>query len=589
MTSCNPNKNNFWGRGVAGLGVGVLLFGLVWILINPYLQQFAQKYLLDGELLNNKSLKVISSIPLEISIIGGIILSIAALRIFFLKYENYFTGYYKKLAENEQVSKLVSISDYLLTAIIYSLVFALYYKGLTYFFIRDDLLILYTVKKITTWQELKIHFINKHLYRPLVWVYFLITYRLFGLNPIGYHLVNISTHALNGILLYFVMRKITRNKLLSFLAGFIFITRYSHFYDVLWIAVVDTRMTLFSLLTILFYLKSTEKKFFLHFSIASYIVAICLKEFPVVIPPLLFLYDWGLSHNFSLQIKEVANIIKKQLGHWIILLTYFVIRLVQIEDFMVKKSSSMYHMRVDKIALNNLLNYLRFSFDGPFDPVLCLIIIFIAYGIYCLKRGESLFHEDSSISYKKLVGFGTVWFFLSIFPVLFLRTISTYWLYLAQLGFSITFGCIFYYFVFTAKRYHPASGNLLVMAFCILGFINASGNISYKMTEETHTLWETATIGENFLRDIKNVYPNLAKGSTIYFTPKNNREREWHFRNITYKSLFQLFYDDDSLKTLYLEDEKKDQFKITDNKTYVFAFDRYHLYDLTPSFLNKQK
>src|SRR6186713_619596 len=45
-------------------------------------------------------------------------------------------------------------------------------------------------------------------YYPIVFTTFSIEYRLWGLKPAGYHVVNILLHATNAVLLWLVLRKL---------------------------------------------------------------------------------------------------------------------------------------------------------------------------------------------------------------------------------------------------------------------------------------------------------------------------------------------------------------------------------------------
>ncbi len=61
------------------------------------------------------------------------------------------------------------------------------------------------------------------LYRPLVMLSYAANYAAGGNDPVGYHLVNVLIHALNGILVFLVMEALFTRRALSLLASMLFI------------------------------------------------------------------------------------------------------------------------------------------------------------------------------------------------------------------------------------------------------------------------------------------------------------------------------------------------------------------------------
>ncbi len=59
-------------------------------------------------------------------------------------------------------------------------------------------------------------------FRPLGTSLIAIYYHFFGSNPLGYHIFSIITHVIKTILIFFVVKTITKNKVITFVTALIF-------------------------------------------------------------------------------------------------------------------------------------------------------------------------------------------------------------------------------------------------------------------------------------------------------------------------------------------------------------------------------
>ena len=57
-----------------------------------------------------------------------------------------------------------------------------------------------------SWQNIKWAFTTFHMgpYQPFSWLSYSLDYKIWGLNPFGYHLTNIFIHSLNAVFFYFL-------------------------------------------------------------------------------------------------------------------------------------------------------------------------------------------------------------------------------------------------------------------------------------------------------------------------------------------------------------------------------------------------
>jgi tetratricopeptide (TPR) repeat protein len=98
-------------------------------------------------------------------------------------------------------------------------------------------------------------------YRPLVTISYMLEWQLWGKNPAGYHWINILLHSLNCLLVFAILAKFFRRKLLvPTIAALLFAATPIHTESVTWIAGrTDPMCSLFYLLAFYFYMSFSER------------------------------------------------------------------------------------------------------------------------------------------------------------------------------------------------------------------------------------------------------------------------------------------------------------------------------------------
>src|SRR5262249_23551475 len=82
-------------------------------------------------------------------------------------------------------------------------------------------------------------------YRPTMFVSYLITYHLFGLNPAGFHFVNIACNALVALMVYALTLRLFERSEIALIAGLLFAVHPIHTEAVAWVASVPELLTSF--------------------------------------------------------------------------------------------------------------------------------------------------------------------------------------------------------------------------------------------------------------------------------------------------------------------------------------------------------
>ncbi|MDH3976476.1 MAG: tetratricopeptide repeat protein [Deltaproteobacteria bacterium] len=134
--------------------------------------------------------------------------------------------------------------------------------------------------------------------RPLRTLTFMADYRLFGLDPRGYHVHSILWHAASVLLLYILFLRLTADRGLSFLGAMLFAVHPVHVEAVANIANRKEAICMvFALLSFLFYMNFCERRhkyygLWLFFSFFSFYLALHAKQVIIVLPLLLVAYEY---------------------------------------------------------------------------------------------------------------------------------------------------------------------------------------------------------------------------------------------------------------------------------------------------------
>ena len=362
-----------------------------------------------------------------------------------------------------KMRKLEVNSHLVCLAIIFLVTFCIYWNSLQGDFIWDDKdLILNHERYLEDWKNLfsafaKPFFGKASTYRPILIVSFIVDYQLWGSNPFGFHYTNVVLHIMNAMLVYLLVFILFKHRYLALFSSLIFATHPIQTEAVAWISGRnDVILTLFSLLTILFYIRWQNLKgikrvlTFLGF-LTSYACVLLTKESGIVVlllvvlvdcffrvaPPerlddkrkaylsiilVSFLYIFVrmsiLGKLGILNVPTVESVTRRFLGVFVIYAYYFKMLFFPI------------HQTANPFTpyLNNIKDPIFFS---SFFFVLSLMLITIA----CWK-------------YFRDVSFITLWIFISLLPVSGIVPLTVpaleHRLYLGGVGFSMLVPLLLY-------------------------------------------------------------------------------------------------------------------------------------------------
>ena len=135
-------------------------------------------------------------------------------------------------------------------------------------------------------------------YFPLAYTTFWLEYRLWGLNPLPYHLTNVAIHVISSLLLWLVLRRLLVPA--AFVTAAIFALHPVNVESVAWISErKNVLMLVFALLSVLFYVEfalrsqTTRRAVaFYMLSLLCYVLSLFSKTTACVLPVVLILILW---------------------------------------------------------------------------------------------------------------------------------------------------------------------------------------------------------------------------------------------------------------------------------------------------------
>jgi protein O-mannosyl-transferase len=112
-----------------------------------------------------------------------------------------------------------------------------------------------------TWKSIKWAFIafDSENWHPLTWLSLMLDYQAFGLNPTGYHLINLAFHIANTVLLFFLLERLTARSWPSAFVALLFGIHPMHVESVAWVSErKDVLSAFFFLLTLMAYVRYAQ-------------------------------------------------------------------------------------------------------------------------------------------------------------------------------------------------------------------------------------------------------------------------------------------------------------------------------------------
>ncbi|OFX69189.1 MAG: hypothetical protein A2X12_11450 [Bacteroidetes bacterium GWE2_29_8] len=145
---------------------------------------------------------------------------------------------------------------------------------------------------------------DKYMYHPITILSYMIDYFFSKENTLFYHIHNLVLHILSSIALFFLLKKLLKNRVMSAFAVLIFSIHPMHVESVAWISGrKELLYTLFYIISTIFYLNYVEKKQKISYfiSILFFILSVLSKPSAAILFLTLLLIDYYYNNSFKLK------------------------------------------------------------------------------------------------------------------------------------------------------------------------------------------------------------------------------------------------------------------------------------------------
>ena len=334
-------------------------------------------------------------------------------------------------------------------------------------------------------------------YRPFMHIGYMLTYQVFGLKPMGFHLVNLLVHAGVSVLVFLIISGLLKESAspapysyLSppFVAALLFATHPIHTEAVAWVAgFPELSFSFFSLLSFYLYVRSSEgfdANYLL--SAASFVLAIFSKETALTVLAFFVVHDFVLKRARTRPFAYFKRYVPFLSATGV----YLLLRLRALGGMAPQKAhpdltAFQYVINIFPLLMKYIeklllpVNLNAFHVFHPISSVLELKgIVSLAVVIILVFIAHAAFRKN------KLAFFGMSWIVIPLLPVLYIpglgeNTFAERYLYLPSFGFAILYALLISYVWNNASRW--AAG------FTALSFVLAG--LYFAGTAYRNTIW----------------------------------------------------------------------------------------------------
>jgi hypothetical protein len=286
--------------------------------------------------------------------------------------------------------------------------------------------------------------IKLHPFRPATFLSFYIDYRLFGFEPVPFHLVNVIIHSLNASLVYIATRMLTRGKTIALVAALFFSAYPAGIEAVGWVSGrFELTCCMWIFISIILWLKSGERRYFIYLSGLAYLIALLCKE--VAIGAIVVYFTLGLMYGKERKL-DVLNWLLVQALALIIFFSFRIWLFGSVAGDTFATRGGIWIAMVPEHIFGNLGANLRIMLT-PFNRVIENInevLLYWVFGIFFVAALANVLVRNSQ-EFARWILFGIVFIFSFIGPCLVMVPVldsldGSRFLYFPSIGLGIILG-----------------------------------------------------------------------------------------------------------------------------------------------------
>ncbi len=281
------------------------------------------------------------------------------------------------------------------------------------------------VKSGLSWEGVKWAFTSGYAsnWHPLTWLSHQLDWQLFGDKAGAHHIVNVLFHIANTILLFVVLNRMTKGLWQSAFVAGLFALHPLHVESVAWVAErKDVLSTLFLFLTMLFYVRYTERPSAWRYVAVLVLFALGLMAKPmlVTLPFVLLLLDYWPLKRFGNPKNKILHLLLEKVP------LLFLSAASSVVTYLVQeKTGAMTPLPINERVTNAICSYLAYTgkmlwpsqlavlYPHPLDTL--PVTRAVAYGV--ILAVITLFFFYYGRRHKYLI-VGWLWYIGTLVPVI---------------------------------------------------------------------------------------------------------------------------------------------------------------------------